>query len=224
MEGNKWRMLLKKTPNLVLGLLFFSVGISLTVVARLGLDPWSVFHMGLANVLPITFGQATQLTGFIIIALTMLAKTIPGFSTILYTYAVGVFVDIILGANIIPNSEVLIVRILMLFFGIIMIAFASYFYLSTELGAGPRDALMEVLVKLTNKSVRLIRTSIEISVVLTGFLLGGPVGIGTIISALFTGTIVQFAFNIGNYDPKLANHMNIIEMFKLFFLAKKNFV
>ncbi len=221
LNENKWKTLLRKTPNLIMGLVLFSVGIALTVRAELGLAPWSVFHMGLANVLPITFGQATQLTGFVIIGLTMFAKTIPGFSTILYTYAVGVFVDIVLESSLILHTDNILLRLIMLTIGMTMIAFASYFYLSTELGAGPRDALMEVMVKLSSKSVRLIRTSIEVIVLLLGFLMGGPVGIGTVISALFTGSIVQFAFTIGKYDPKLAKHMNIIEMSKIYLLPKR---
>jgi uncharacterized membrane protein YczE len=203
-------------PSLMLGLFLFAVGISLTVKANLGLSPWSVFHMGLAKHLPVTFGQAAQLTGFILILLTFFIKVIPGLATIFNMYLVGLFVDLILESNILPTPNHIILRIIVLFAGLVCIAFASYFYLRVELGAGPRDGLMGGLVRVTNKSVGFIRTAIEVSVLVTGFLLGGPVGIGTVIASLFTGTIVQWAFKIGGYDPSEAKHINLAQMYKVY--------
>lgn len=203
-------------PSLLIGLFLFAIGISLTVKANLGLSPWSVFHMGLSKHLPITFGQASQLTGFVLILLTFSIKVVPGLATIFNMYLVGFFVDIVLNSNLLPTPSNMFLRVIVLLLGIVCIAFASYFYLRVELGAGPRDGLMEGLVRVTNKSVGFIRTAIEISVLLTGFLLGGPVGVGTVIASLFTGTIVQWAFKIGKYDPNKAHHINLMQMRKVY--------
>lgn len=204
-------------PSLIFGLFLFGAGISLTVKADLGLSPWSVFHMGLANRLPISFGQASQISGLVLIVLITFIKIIPGLATVLNMYLVGFFVDLILDANILPTPENFLVKLIVLFLGLICIAFASYFYLRVELGAGPRDGLMEGLVKITNKSVGFIRTAIEVSALIVGYLLGGPVGIGTIIASLFTGTLVQWAFKLGNYDSSKAKHVNLLQMHKKFF-------
>lgn len=203
-------------PSLLIGLFLFAIGISLTVKANLGLSPWSVFHMGLSKHLPITFGQASQLTGFLLILLTFFIKIVPGLATIFNMYLVGFFVDVILNSNILPAPNTMILRIIVLFLGLVAIAFASYFYLRVELGAGPRDGLMEGLVRVTNKSVGFIRTAIEVSVLVTGFLLGGPLGVGTVIASLFTGTTVQWAFKIGKYDPNKAHHINLTQMHKVY--------
>ncbi len=172
--------------------------------------------MGLAKHLPITFGQAAQLTGFILILLTFFIKVIPGLATIFNMYLVGLFVDLILEANILPTPNHIILRVIVLLLGLVCIGFASYFYLRVELGAGPRDGLMEGLVRVTKKSVGFIRTAIEVSVLITGYLLGGPVGIGTVIASLFTGSIVQWAFKVGGYDPNKAKHINLAQMYKVY--------
>lgn len=108
----------------------------------------------------------------------------------------------------------------MLVMAIITMGWATYFYLRVELGAGPRDGLMEGLVKKVNKPLWMIRGSIEITVLIIGYSLGGPVGVGTLITAFTVGFAVQWAFKIGNYDSRNANHMNLIDLYK--YLTIKN--
>jgi len=211
---DRWLAILKKQPSLILGLLLYGLGISLSITADLGVSPWSVLHMGMANYLPLTFGQAAQLTGFIIIVLTCFIKVIPGLSSLFNMYFVGLFVDVILEANILKTPNSLIGQFFMLFLGMFTIACASYFYLRVELGAGPRDGLMEGLVRLLKRPVSHVRTGIEVSVLVIGYLLGGPVGIGTVITSLFTGTIIQWVFKIGKYNPRETVHMDFIKMVK----------
>ena len=102
----------------------------------------------------------------------------------------------------------------MLIAAILIMGIATFFYLRVELGAGPRDGLMEGLVRKLNKPVWMIRGSIEIVVLIIGFLLGGPVGIGTLLLAGAIGPSVQFAFKLGKYDSKKAQHMNLISLYK----------
>ena len=102
----------------------------------------------------------------------------------------------------------------MLIAAIIIMGIATYFYLQVELGAGPRDGLMEGLVRKLNKPVWLVRGSIEITALIIGYLLGGPVGIGTLLLAVAIGPSVQFAFKIGKYDSKKVQHMSLVDLYR----------
>lgn len=210
---DRWLAILKKMPSLLFGLFLFGLGIALTVAADLGLSPWSVFHMGLSKHLPISFGQASQLTGLIILVLTCFIKVVPGLSSVLNMYCVGLVVDLVRNSGFLHTPQSFLGRFLMLMLGLVTISWASYFYLRVQLGAGPRDGLMEGLVRLFKRPVWQIRNAIEITVLIIGFLLGGPVGLGTIISAFSLGFLVQWAFRIGRYQSREAKHMNIIQMF-----------
>ncbi|QOR36473.1 membrane protein [Clostridium sp. 'deep sea'] len=212
--------ILKKIPTLFLGLFLLAFGISLTITAKLGLNPWGVFHFGLTKLFPITFGRADQLTGLVILVLTCFIKIVPGFASVCNMFFVGMFVDLIIGMNILKTPSSFLLKLIMLLAGMFIISLGSYFYLKVELGAGPRDGLMEGLVKLLKRPVQQIRTSIDVLVLAIGYLLGGPVGIGTIILSLCTGTIIQWIFKIGKYNPKDANHLDFAKLYYL--LKSKN--
>ena len=128
---------------------------------------------------------------------------------------IGIFVDLINNTGVLKTPGSMLGKILMLIAAIIIMGIATYFYLKVELGAGPRDGLMEGLVIKLNKPVWIIRGSIEITVLIIGSFLGGPVGIGTLILAVAIGPSVQFAFKIGKYDSKKAKHMNLIDLYRL---------
>ncbi len=204
--------ILKKLPSLALGLFLYGLAISLMITADLGVSPWTVFHMGMSNHLPITFGQAAQLTGFIILVLTCFIKVIPGISSICNMYFVGLFVDYIMQSGILKTPQNVILQLGMLLLGMFVIGWASFFYLRIELGAGPRDGLMEGLVRLLKRPVGQVRTAIEVTVLVLGFIMGGQVGVGTVIASLFTGTMVQWVFRFGKYNPRDSKHMDFIKM------------
>jgi len=113
----------------------------------------------------------------------------------------------IVGFFIFKTPETLFGRILMLVVGVLIMGWATYFYLRVELGAGPRDGLMEGLVKKINKPLWMIRGSIEITALVIGYFLGGPIGLGTLITAFTIGFSVQWAFKIGKYDSRNVSHM-----------------
>lgn len=207
-------VIFRKLPSLVLGLFLYGVAISLMITADLGMSPWGVFHMGMSNLLPLTFGQAAQLSGLVILVLTCFIKVIPGISSVFNMYFVGLFVDYIMATGIIKTPETIIMQLLMLLLGMFIIGCASFFYLRIELGAGPRDGLMEGLVRLTKRPVGQVRRAIEVTVLTLGFFMGGKVGVGTIIASLFTGTMVQWIFKVGNYSSATAKHMDFIKMVK----------
>ena len=111
--------------------------------------------------------------------------------------------------NLVPIFEGFLPSLIMLFLGMLVNGYAAYIYMSAELGAGPRDGLMVVLTKKTGKSVRLVKSTVEFIVVIIGFIMGGKLGIGTLILALFGGYFFQFAFKTVNFNVKEVNHRYI---------------
>jgi uncharacterized membrane protein YczE len=131
-----------------------------------------------------------------------------GLGTLLNIYFIGYFIDLIIMLGFIPQPSTLIEQFILLVIGIGSLGFGSFFYLDPKLGAGPRDGLMIRLVQLYKKPIGIIRGIIEITVLIIGYLLGGPIGIGTIIYGLSVGYSVQLAFILGGYD-KMVPHMSL---------------
>ena len=213
-DQNIWLKLLLKMPSLFLGFFLFALAILLALYSKLGMSPWDVLHMGIVNHSVLSFGQTTQLVGFAIIMFSVFLGVIPGIGSLLNMIFIGGFIDLIDNIGILKTPESMVGKIAMLIAAILIMGIATFFYLRVELGAGPRDGLMEGLVRKLNKPVWMIRGSIEIVVLIIGFLLGGPVGIGTLLLAGAIGPSVQFAFKLGKYDSKKAQHMNLISLYK----------
>ncbi|MCC5909137.1 MAG: membrane protein [Clostridiaceae bacterium] len=204
---------MKQMPSLFFGFFLYAIGILSSLYADLGMSPWGVFHMGVANLTPFTLGQITQLVGVVILCVAYAMGEVPGIGSIFNMIFIGLFIDLIDASGIFFTPELLIGRIIMLSVGIVASGWASYFYLRVHFGAGPRDGLMEGLVKKLQKPVWLIRGVMECTVVIIGYFLGGPLGIGTIITALTIGFSVEFAFKVGKYNPKEIKHINCFQMF-----------
>lgn len=213
-DKNIWLNLLLKMPSLFFGFFLFAVAILLALYSKLGMSPWDVFHMGIVNHSILSLGQTSQIVGFGVIMLSVFLGVIPGIGSIFNMIFIGIFIDLINNTGILKTPGSMLGKILMLISAILIMGVATYFYLRVELGAGPRDGLMEGLVIKLNKPVWLIRGSIEITVLIIGFLLGGPVGIGTLLLAVAIGPSVEFAFKIGKYDSKKAQHMNLIDLYR----------
>ena len=215
MENRKFITdLLLKMPSLFFGFFLFALAILLALYSNLGMSPWDVFHMGIVKNLLLSLGQTSQIVGFVIIMLSIFLGVVPGIGSVLNMIFIGMFIDLINSTGLLTTPESMVGKVLLLLSAIFIMGIASYFYLQVELGAGPRDGLMEGLVKKLKKPVWLIRGSIEITVLLIGFLLGGPVGMGTILLALGIGPSVQFAFKIGKYDSKTSHHMNFVDLYR----------
>jgi uncharacterized membrane protein YczE len=191
---------------LFVGLFVYAVGIVMTINANLGLGPWDVFHQGLAETLGITMGQASISMGLIIIAVTYFMGEKLGWGSLGNMLFIGLFMDFLMFNNLIPVFEGFIPSLIMLVLGMFVIGVASYLYMNVGLGSGPRDSLMVVLTKKTNKSVQFTRNSIEITVSIIGYFLGGSIGIGTVIVALTIGYFVQLAFKLFKFDVNKVTH------------------
>lgn len=201
--------------KLFLGLFLFAFGIVCTINANLGLSPWDVLHQGISRLTGITMGQASIATGVLIVVLDWVLGEKVGVGTICNMIFIGIFMDLLMINSLVPNFHSVIARIIMMLSGMFIIGMGSYFYISAGIGSGPRDGLMIALTKRTNKSVRFIRNSIEFSVLVVGYFLGGTLGIGTLIMVFGVGYFVQFAFRLFKFDVKKVEHKFINDHVKL---------
>ena len=159
------------------------------VRADLGLDPWDVFHQGISRHISWSLGTIVNVVGGLILLLWIPLRQRPGFGTISNVFVIGIAVDLAL--IVLPPPTVLLTRTLLLAGGIYLNAVATAMYIGARFGPGPRDGLMTGLAARTGRSIGLVRTSIELSVLAVGWLLGGTVGLGTVAYALLIGPLVQ---------------------------------
>jgi len=198
-----------KFLQLMAGYFLYGLGIVMTINAQQGLAPWSVFHQGLSVQLGITMGTAVQIVGAVIVILDFILGEKIGWGTIGNVIFIGLFIDLITFSSLIPILENTIASFLIMILGMFTISLAAYFYLSARLGAGPRDGLMIALTKRSGQPVGLVRSAIEITVLIIGFLLGGSVGWGTLIMSLGLGLFFQLTFHLFKFDVKKVEHKYI---------------
>lgn len=177
----------------VTGVTMMALGISMTIKGQqFGIGPWDVFHIGLHNHLGLTIGTWTILASIIIVLITIMGtKKFPQLGTWLNILFLGSFIDVF--NWILPDITSYIGQLIIFIIGVVVIAVGVGVYVSPNVGAGPRDSLMLLLMVKTGWSIKKVRTGIEIIVALAGWALGGPVGLGTIIIALLLGQIVHYS-------------------------------
>lgn len=175
--------------RLVVGLWLYGATMALMVRAGLGLDPWDVLHEGLSRLAGWTFGQVVIVVGALVLLAWIPLRQRPGIGTVLNIVLIGVAVDVTLA--FVPPVEVWHERWALLVAGVVGNALAGAIYIGADLGTGPRDGLWTGIVRRTGASVRLVRTSIELTVLAVGFALGGTVGVGTVVYALAVGPLVH---------------------------------
>jgi uncharacterized membrane protein YczE len=188
---------------LMLGLAFCGLGQYLSVQSGLGTNPWNVVNVGAAKYLPFTIGQTSQLIGIALILVSYLLKVKPRIGTICNMYFVGFFYDVYDYLGLFPNKGNQLLQYTYLLTGILAFAVGIGMYISTDFGAGPRDGFTIAVQKLLGWSTQATRVSMEVTALVIGFLLGGPVGIGTAVSALFNGPLVQVFLKLFNnlFEP-----------------------
>jgi uncharacterized membrane protein YczE len=179
---------------LLVGLAGYGLSMAMMVRSELGLDPWDVFHQGLAVHTGMTIGIASGVVGVAVLLAWIPLRNRPGIGTIANVIVIAVTVDLGLLLIQVPTSTP--ARIAMMVGAVVLNAFSTVLYVGAGLGPGPRDGLMTGLVVRTGLSVRLVRTSIEATVLAIGWLLGGTVGVGTVLYAFGIGPLVQFFVRI----------------------------
>jgi uncharacterized membrane protein YczE len=171
------------------GLVLYGVSMAMLVRARLGVIPWDVLHQGLSRQLGWSLGTVTIVVGAVVLLLWVPLRQRPGLGTVSNVVVVGLAVDAALA--VLPAPAVLPARVLFVVGGVVLNAVATAAYIGVHLGPGPRDGLMTGLVRRTGRSVRRIRTAVELVVVALGWALGGTVGVGTVLYALAIGPLVH---------------------------------
>ena len=179
----------RRLIQLFAGLALYGFSMALMIEATLGLNPWDVFHQGVAERTGWTFGTVTIVVGALVLLLWIPLRQRPGIGTVSNVIVIGIAVDASLW--LVPTPSSLAVRIVFLTVGVVLNGVAGGAYIGANLGPGPRDGLMTGLVARTGRSVGLIRTGLELAVLGVGWLLGGNLGIGTLAYALAVGPLVQ---------------------------------
>lgn len=184
-----WAVVRARFPRLLLGLFLFGAGSALQVQAALGLSPWEVLHQGIAARTPLSIGVASIAVSMAVLLLWIPLRQALGVGTIANAVLIGAFIDLVI--FLVPTPEAIVMRWALLVGGILLVGIGSGFYIGVHLGPGPRDGLMTGIAR-RGPSLRIARTGVEGSALLIGWLLGGTVGIGTVLFSLTIGPIVQF--------------------------------
>ena len=209
------------------GLIIAAYGVSMTAVSNLGVSPWDVFAQGLALKLSdmlgttILMGTTIKWTGCVVLILSIALKEKVGFGTIIDIMIVGSFINFYLTSGIVPNPESVVLRFVLLIAGFVVWSFGIYLYLAAELGAGPRDGLMAALAK-RKIPVSLAKNSIEAVVFVIGWIMGGTVGVGTVIAVFIMGYLIKFWFAVFKFDIAQAKNESIVDTVKNFAALVKN--
>lgn len=182
--------IVRRLIHLYVGLALYGASSALLVRAGLGLEPWGVLHQGIAERTGISIGVVSIIIGAVVLLLWIPIRQRPGLGTVSNVFAVGIAMDGTLA--LVPDVHGLGSQIPLMAAGIALNGVATGLYISARFGPGPRDGLMTGLNRLTGRSIRLVRTAIEVAVVVTGFLLGGSLGAGTVLYALAIGPLAQF--------------------------------
>jgi uncharacterized membrane protein YczE len=186
-----------RLPGLLAGLALFGLGIAFMVQAGLGLGPWEALHQGIARLTGISFGTISILVGIPILALWWPLGERPGIGTLANVVVIGSVTNVVLA--VLPTPSGVVLQLAMMFGGVVTIGLASGLYLAADLGPGPRDGLMTGIHHRFGFSIRRARTAVELAALIAGFLLGGTIGLGTLVFALGIGPLVQFF--LGIFDP-----------------------
>lgn len=184
--------------RLLAGLWFFALGTVMFLRASLGLSPWDVLSDGVRGNTPLTFGQAVILIGLVLVIASLFAGIKPGPGTIANMLLIGLFADLMLNSGIGAGLDdaAMVWRVATMLGGILVTGLGSAMYIGAELGAGPRDSLMIAVATRARWRVGVARAVVEGSALLLGILLGGSVGIGTLVFALGIGPAVDVAFQL----------------------------
>ncbi|MGW2560803.1 membrane protein YczE [Streptomyces sp. NPDC001514] len=186
--------LFRRLLQLYLGLALYGVSSALLVRGGLGLEPWGVLHQGLAERTGLTIGVVSIIVGAVVLLLWIPIRQKPGLGTVSNVFVIGIAMDGTLA--LVPGAHGLATQIPVMAAGIVLNGAATGLYISARFGPGPRDGLMTGLHRVTGRSIRLVRTAIEVAVVATGFVLGGSVGVGTVAYALSIGPLAQLFLRV----------------------------
>lgn len=191
----------RRLVQLVVGLAIYGASMAMIIRGGLGVIPWDVLHTGLIQHIPVTFGQMSIMVALLVLLIWIPLRQMPGLGTIANALLVGIAADITLA--ILPPVDDLGARVALLLGGIVLNGMATAMYIGSQLGPGPRDGFMTGLSRISGRSIRLVRTAIEVAVVALGWALGGAVGLGTVLYAVAIGPLAQLMLPWFTVDLRL---------------------
>jgi uncharacterized membrane protein YczE len=211
----------ERLAGLLFGLFLYALGIAFTIEADFGYAPWDVFHKGISNIAGISIGNASIALGLVICVALYLLQESLGLGTLLNMVVIGAVLDLILESKLIPVMDGPISGTAMMVLGLFVISLATFFYMRSGFGSGPRDGLMVALERRSGLPVGICRAAIESLAVLLGWLMGGPVGFGTLIAAFGTGVCIQITFSLFGFNATEVKHENLRETALLFLKTQR---
>lgn len=210
--------ILKNSLLATAGLMLFAVGAYMIIQANIGVNPWDTFCIGLSKKLGILYGTSSIIISFSVIALDLLLREKIGLGTILDALVVGKTVDLLNWLNIIPKQENVVIGVVMLLVGCFIAGFSQYLYMKAGLSCGPRDGFQIAIGRRLHMIPIGGVNAIILSVVLViGWLLDGPIGVGTLMAPFVMGFMQQFAFNLMKFEPKDVVHQDLIGSARILF-------
>lgn len=217
MKNNTAWDIAKNSITAALGLMLFGLGVHLTIQANIGVAPWDTLNMGLSKTFGILYGTASVIVSFTIIAIDILLRERIGIGTVLDAIVVGKTVDLLNWLDIVPDMEDNFpVSIGMMLIGLFIMGLGQVVYMRAGLCCGPRDSLMLAINRRLKKlPVGAVSVLMMIIVLLVGWRLGGPIGIGTIVCTFGIGIMMQFAFVITRFEPKDVEHTGFLECWNM---------
>lgn len=179
----------RRLPQLLVGLVLYGASLAMMVRGSLGLAPWDVLHSGVIRHVPITLGQAVVILSFVVLLAWIPLREVPGLGTVANALLVGLSADATL--YLLERPDAFVAQLGLMLAGVVLNGLATALYIGAQFGRGPRDGLMTGLHRRTGVSLRLVRTGLEVGVVLIGLALGGALGVGTVVYALAIGPLAQ---------------------------------
>ena len=197
--------------QIVLGLLVFSFGVHLTIYANIGLAPWDCLGMGIARHTPLNYGLAMTVLSLLILGIDLLLKEKIGYGTVIDALLTGNFVQMFNDLNPFEENHNVLLGVVLMLVGFVFMALGMYIYMKGEQCCGPRDSLLVGLGKrLPRLPIGIVEVLLWAAVLLTGWLLGGPVGIGTLLSTFGAGLVMQLVYSLLRFEPRSLRHQDIV--------------
>lgn len=198
--------------RIVFGLLVFAFGVHLTIFANIGLAPWDCLGMGISYHTPLNYGLSMTIMAVVILGIDLMLKERIGFGTIIDALLTGNFVQMYNDLNPLPKNDSLWLGVGLMLVGFVFMALGMWIYMSAGQCCGPRDALLVGLGKrLPSVPIGIVEILLWAAVLLAGWLLSGPVGIGTLISTFGAGLIMQLVYNVIHFEPRSVVHRDVVE-------------
>ena len=202
--------------KIVFGLLVFALGVHLTIRADLGVAPWDCLGMGIARHTPLNYGLAMTSIAVVVLLIDILMKEKIGFGTIIDALLTGNFIQLFNDIDPFPETAGVFAGIIIIVAGLALMALGQFFYMSSAQCCGPRDTLLVGLGRRLNKlPIGAVQVILLGTVLLAGWLLGGPVWIGTLVSTFGAGIVMQIIFGLIKFEPRDVEHRSVIKTAKI---------